>query len=295
MTGAPPSGDPDLIVVGDLLADIVVEAGALVRGGDVHGRVRIRPAGSGANAAVWATARGARVRVFGRVGEDLMGRLLRDSLASRDVEAELVVDPSMPTGAMLIVHEAGERSMVADRGANAGLSPTDLPDVLAAGAVLVSGYLLFHQGSEAAALAALERAEGPVIAVEASSWPLIEKYGADRFLAATKPATMLLANEREAETLTGSTAERAIDQLAGSYDVVVVKEGARGAVAITGGSKLTATAPEVVEADPTGAGDAFDGVLLAELARGSDLRAAMVEACLAGARSATSLDTWPER
>ncbi len=224
-----------------------------------------------------------------------MGRLLRDSLASRDVEAELVADPSMPTGAILVVREEGERSMVADRGANAGLSPTDIPDVLAAGVVLVSGYLLFHRGSEAAALAALERAEAPLIAVEASSWPLIETYGADRFLAATKRATMLLANEREAQSLTGSTGDRAIDQLAGNYDVVVVKKGARGAVAAANGTKLKATSPEVVEADPTGAGDAFDGVLLAELARGSDLRAAMAEACLAGARSATSLDTWPER
>ena len=52
MTGAPPSGPADLIVVGDLLADVVVDAGTLVRGGDVHGTVRVRPAGSGANAAV---------------------------------------------------------------------------------------------------------------------------------------------------------------------------------------------------------------------------------------------------
>jgi sugar/nucleoside kinase (ribokinase family) len=295
MTGAPPSGLPDLIVVGDLLADIVVEAGTLVRGGDVHGTVRIRPAGSGANAAVWAAAGGARVRMIGRIGEDLIGRLLRDSLASRDVEAELVVDPAARTGAMLVVREPGERSMVADRGANAGLSPADLPDVLAAGAVLVSGYLLFHPGSEPAALAALERAEAPLIAVEAASWPLLEDYGADRFVSATKWATMLLANEREAEVLTGATGEQALDELAGRYEIVVVKQGARGAVAATGGKRFTVVAPTIVEADPTGAGDAFDGVLLAEIAKGADLRSALSEACSAGATAAGSLETWPER
>jgi sugar/nucleoside kinase (ribokinase family) len=295
MISAPPFGVPDLIVIGDLLADIVVEAGVLARGGDIHGTVRIRPAGSGANAAVWAATRGGRVQLIGRVGEDLMGRLLRDSLASHGVEAELVVDPAARTGALLVVREPGERSMVADRGANAGLSPTDLPDVLAAGAVLVSGYLLFHPGSEPAALAGLERAEAPVIAVEAASWPLLEEYGADRFLAATKRATMLLANEREAEVLTGATADRAVDELAGRYDIVVVKRGARGAVAMTGGKRITVTAPEIVEADPTGAGDAFDGVLLAEVARGTDLQAALAEACSAGAKAAASLETWPER
>jgi sugar/nucleoside kinase (ribokinase family) len=295
MTGAPPSGLPDVIVVGDLLADIVVEAGTLVRGGDVHGTVRVRPAGSGANAAVWAAARGARVQLIGRVGEDLIGRLLRDSLVSHGVETELVVDPAARTGAMLVVRESGERSMVADRGANIGLSPADLPDVLAAGAVLVSGYLLFHPGSEPAGLAALERADAPVIAVEAASWPLLQEYGADRFLTATKRATMLLANEREVEVLTGSNGDRAIDELAGAYEVVVVKQGARGAVAMAGGKTVSGSAPEIVEADPTGAGDAFDGALLAELARGTDLQAALGEACSAGAMAAASLETWPER
>jgi sugar/nucleoside kinase (ribokinase family) len=282
-------------VVGDLLADIVVESGVLVRGGDVHGTVRVRPAGSGANAAVWAASRGARARLIGRVGEDLVGLLLRDSLAAREVEAELVVDPEARTGAMLVVREAGERSMVADRGANAGLSPTDLPDTLRAGAVLVSGYLLLHPGSEAAALAAFERAEARVIAVEASSWPLIEQYGADRFLAATRRATMLLANEREAEVLTGAPPDRAMEALTDHYDTVVLKRGRQGAVAMTGGEKLSAASPEIVEADPTGAGDAFDGVLLAELARGLELQAALAEACAAGAAAAASLETWPER
>jgi sugar/nucleoside kinase (ribokinase family) len=295
VTGVPPPREFDLIVVGDLLADVVVESGALVRGGDVHGTVRVRPAGSGANAAVWAASRGAHVSLIGRVGDDVLGRLLRDALAGRDVHAELLPAPGARTGAMLIVREAGERSMVADRGANAALSPTDLPNTLAAAAVLVSGYLLFHPGSEAAARVALERAQASVVAVEASSWPMIEEYGADRFLSTTKRATMLLANEREVEALTGSTGDRAVEQLAGSYETVVVKRGASGAVVMSDGAMMTATAPEVAEADPTGAGDAFDGVLLAELARGSDLQAALAEACSAGARAAASLETWPER
>jgi sugar/nucleoside kinase (ribokinase family) len=292
VTGAPP---PHLIVVGDLLADVVVEGRTLVRGGDVHGTVRVRPAGSGANAAVWAAGRGARVRLFGRIGDDLIGRLLYDALVERGVEPELIVDPASRTGAMLVVREAGERSMVADRGANARLSPSDLPEVLAAGAVLVSGYLLFHPGSEAAALAALERAEARFIAVEAASWPLLEEYGAERFLAATKRATVLLANEREAEVLTGAQGERALEELAGRNEIAVMKQGSRGAVAMAGGERVSASAPQVAEADPTGAGDAFDGVLLAELADGRDLGPALNEACAAGATAAASFETWPER
>src|SRR5205814_3101740 len=60
---------PDLIVVGDVMVDVTVEAGALIAEGDVHGEVRLRAGGGGANAAVWAAHRGAQVRLYGRVGD----------------------------------------------------------------------------------------------------------------------------------------------------------------------------------------------------------------------------------
>jgi sugar/nucleoside kinase (ribokinase family) len=51
----------------------------------------------------------------------------------------------------------------------------------------------------------------------------------------------------------------------------------------------------VAEADPTGAGDAFDGVLLAQLAAGRSPGDALQAACRAGAVVAASYETWPER
>jgi len=51
----------------------------------------------------------------------------------------------------------------------------------------------------------------------------------------------------------------------------------------------------VAEKDPTGAGDAFNGVLLAALVRGRSPGDALAEACRAGARVAASFETWPER
>ena len=63
----------DLIAVGDVMVDVHVQAPALKRGGDVHGRVRLQPAGTSANAAVWAAWDGATARVHGRVGDDWRG------------------------------------------------------------------------------------------------------------------------------------------------------------------------------------------------------------------------------
>src|SRR3990172_7879439 len=140
----------DVVTVGDVMVDVRVEADALEEGGDVHGRVMIRPGGSASNAAVWAAQAGARTRVHGRIGSDLAGALLREELIARGVEPALVMDPSADTGTMLVVHEPGERSMVADRGAGGHLQPQDLPELIEASAVLVSGYTLLFEPSHQA-------------------------------------------------------------------------------------------------------------------------------------------------
>lgn len=286
---------PDLIVVGDVMADVSVAADALVPGGDVHGEVRIRPGGGGANAAVWAAHTGANVILYGCIGDDLIGRTLAQAFRERGVNTSLVVRPDARTGSMLVVRQSGERSMVADRGANARLSAEDLPDRLRAGAVLVSGYLLYDSRSEPAAVAALARAEADLVAVDVASWPLLEAYGRGRFDAGAREANFILANGREAEVLTGLPPVEAARALAERYRWACVKLGGEGAVLATEDRVFTGSAPDVDEVDTTGAGDAFDGVLLAELARGADPETALREACAAGAKAASSADTWPQR
>lgn len=283
---------PDLIVVGDVMVDVSVEAGVLAKGGDVHGEVRLRPGGAGANAAVWAAHQGADVRLYGRVGDDLPGRLLADAVSAQGVDARLTVDPGARTGAMLIVREQGDRSMVADRGANARVSADDLPEAIEAEAVLVSGYLFFHSGSEPAALAALERARARFIAVDGASWPLLQAYGVERFLEATAPANVLLVNESEADMLTrgGSGGVRLED----CYRHTFVKMAERGAVHLSGDDRTSCRSAEVPVVDASGAGDAFDGVLLAWLARGGSVQDALDRACQAGRIVAGSLGTWPQ-
>jgi len=286
----------DLIAVGDVMVDVHVRAPALKRGGDVHGRVRLQPAGTSANAAVWAAWDGADVRVHGAVGDDLVGRLLRDALAERGVDPALTIEAGAPSGTMLVVVEAGERSMVADRGANALFAPDDLPASLDAGAVLVSGYLLLQESTTPAGLAAIDRASATFVGVEASSWPLVDTFGAGRFLSETTGAgaTVLLANEREAEILVGLSGTDAARALGERYRVACVKLGEKGAAMSFDGSLVEVAAEPIVEVDATGAGDAFDGVLLAALARAMEPEAALRRACQAGSLVASSADTWPE-
>jgi sugar/nucleoside kinase (ribokinase family) len=284
----------DVVTVGDVMLDVRVDADALEDGGDVHGRVLVRPGGSASNAAVWAAHAGARARVHGRVGTDTAGALIRDELMRRGVEPALVVDPAADTGTMLVVHEPGERSMVADRGANGRLAPDDLPERIEARAVLVSGYALLFEPTFAAASAALGRAQARFVAVDAASWPLLRDFGVDRFFDVTSRANTILVNEREAEILTGRRGDAAADVLAERFPVVCVKLGEAGAVMSWEGLVIRYGAVPIRELDPTGAGDAFDGVLLAQLAAGRSPGDALHAACRAGASVAASYETWPE-
>jgi sugar/nucleoside kinase (ribokinase family) len=283
----------DLVCVGDVMLDIRVDADTLRRGGDVHGRVLLQPGGTSANAAVWGAWAGATTRVLGRVGDDLQGRTLRAALSERGVDAAVTVDPEVATGTMLVMHEPGERSMVADRGANARLVPSDLPITIDAGAVLVSGYLLLQQPGREAGVEALRRADAPFVAVEGASWPLVEAFGADAFFEATAPANVLLANEREAEVLTGRSGADAASALGQRYRWAAVKMDARGAALCADGELITAPAEPIEEIDPTGAGDAFDGVLLTSLTLGGSPEEALASACHAGALVAATPEVWP--
>jgi ribokinase len=285
----------DVVTVGDVMVDVRVEASALEEGGDVHGRVLVRPGGSASNAAVWAAHAGATARVHGRVGGDMAGALVRDELVDRGVEPALALDQGAETGTMLIVHEPGERSMVADRGANGRLEPDDIPSRIDASAILVSGYALLFEPTTAAAVAALERANARFVAVDGASWPMLRDFGVERFFEATARANTILLNDREAETITGLRGERAADALGDRFTVVCVKQGEDGAVMSWEGLVIRSGSETITELDPTGAGDAFDGVLLANLAAGRSPGDALHAACRAGASVAASYETWPAR
>jgi sugar/nucleoside kinase (ribokinase family) len=284
----------DLVCVGDVMLDVRVDASQLAQGGDVHGRVRVQPGGASANAAVWAAWAGAEAGVIAAVGDDIAGRLLIDSLRERGVDVSGIRSaPRAPTGTMLVVHETGERSMVADRGANARLQPGDLPEDIEAGAVLVSGYLLLQDGTRESGAEAIRRARSRWIGVEAASWPLVDAAGADGFHALAAGATAVFANEREAASLTSLEPVEAAKALGERYGLACVKRGAEGAVMVLDGVEHRSSV-EAREGDPTGAGDAFDGVLLASIARGSDPDDALAAACHVGALVAGGGSTWPE-
>ncbi|HEY8558683.1 MAG TPA: PfkB family carbohydrate kinase [Actinomycetes bacterium] len=293
-----PETSPLLVCVGDLMVDVAVEAPALARGGDVAGAVRVGPGGSAANVAAWAVADGARARLAAGRGDDLGGRLLAAALAERGIG--LAPDGPAPSasGAMLVVMEAGERTFVADPGANLHLAEEDVTAAMdGADAVFVSGYPLLRPATVAAALAAAAAAgrAGLPAVVDAASWPLLDGGAGEPVLEAAALAGTLLANRDEAATLAGRPDPGvAGSRLAARVGTVVVKCGPEGVLVCVGDRPpLAVPAPAVDVVDVTGAGDAFAAAFLAARAGGAD----PFEAARAGTRLAaaavTTRGAWP--
>ena len=194
---------------------------------------------------------------------------------------------------MLVVVEEGDRSMVADRGANARLTAGRHARALDAGAVLVSGYLLLQEpGHDVRTGSAREgrRARSWRSRRPRGRWWSV---GAARFLDETAPATLVVRERRRGERPRRADRAAAARALGERYAIAAVKHGAAGAALSFDGTIVSATGEAVREVDPTGAGDAFDGVLLAGLARGDDPSAALAAACHAGALVAGSDGQWP--
>src|ERR1700757_2090382 len=151
-----------VVVIGDLMTDAVARATLpLARGSDTPANVTMHGGGSGANIAAWMAADGGDVAFVGRRGADIAGRNRDMELMGYGVDARLVMDPERPTGScvVMITHK-GDNTMLSDPGANAALSPDDLPkDLFTPGCHLhVSGYTLLNPGSRSAVLTAMERA-----------------------------------------------------------------------------------------------------------------------------------------
>jgi ribokinase len=247
---------PSVVAVGDLFLDVSVH------GAPGHGaRTSVHAGGSSANTAVWAAAVGARSSVIGRVGYDLAGGAVRAAIEGQGVHVLMSTDLERPTGTFVLA--GGDRFV--DRGANAGLTPAELPDTIEADAVVLSPYL-----EDATAAAAVDRSRARWIA--SVGRPL-------------RGANAVVLSEVESDEGVHLLAER--------FRLACVTLGALGAIAVLDGHEASVALPAVEALDPTGAGDAFAAALLVALCGEASLEEALAEAARCGALAAASPTGWP--
>src|ERR1017187_4434085 len=100
---------------------------------------------------------------------------------------------------------------------------------------------------------------------------------------------ILLPNEREALKISrAEDIETALARLPQKVRTVVVKMGARGAIAVRNSHRFNAPGVPTTVVDPVGAGDSFDAGFLHEFLRGADLTTCLAYGNLYGAFSTTA-------
>lgn len=288
---------PRVVCVGDLMVDVLARLpGPLAPGSDTPAPTTVHGGGAAANVASWLAYAAADVTFLGRVGDDALGRFAVAELECAGVTVAVTLDPDRPTGTVIVlVDPDGERTMIPDAGANAGLGtvPVELPDDVAL--LYVSGYALLGAGSRPFALAALEQARRrgcPVAADAASAAPLTPVAG--EFGTWLGPDVLVFANADEARVLTGATDPRqAARELGRRHGAAVVKRGAAGALWSDGEQLIAVRARPVRVVDSTGAGDAFAAGFLAAQLQGADVAGCLDAAVGLAARAVGQVGARP--
>ncbi len=283
-----------VIHTGQALVDLVVEVGAIPRrGGNVMAQSFTRYAGGSVSVLAAAARSGAEAVHAGAHGTGPNGDLIREALAAEGValSAEPVGDLDTAV-CVVLVEPTAERTFVTTLGAERQITPESLGSSapVAGDLVCVTGYSLLEPTREPL-LAWLESLEQGVQVVldPGAAFAGLEQSVRDRMLALTDVWT---SNAEEAHELTGleelTATLPAIAELLPDDAVVIVRDGPEGCYLFTGGGEVAYLPGYPQEpVDTNGAGDAHTGVLVAELAAGTDPHTACTRANAAGAIKVT--------
>ena len=256
--------------MGSVNVDLIVTGPHLPTPGEtVTGGVFSRSSGGkGANQALAARRHGANVALIAAVGEDSLAAEALALLRGEGIDLSGVATvASEPTGvALIVVDGAGENQIAVAPGANRLLDPSH---VQARG---FDAVLCQLEIPDRAILEIANQATGLMCINAGPARPLPE--------AALRRADVIIVNETEHAALR--------DQLTDFASLLIVTRGSRGADAYRAGAHVANAEPPIVDAiDTVGAGDAFCGTLVVELARGADVGDALARACEAGALATT--------
>ena len=289
MTSSPSS--PRVLVLGGINMGLITRAESLPAPGQTLRGERFysSPGGKGATQAVAASRLGARVRMVGRVGDDLFGPALLESLRSHGVDtADVAVDPEAASGVgVILVDRSGQNRVLATYGANLRCGGEQLRAVEAAlpeTDVLLLQMEIPFEVSLRAARAAREREVRVILDPAPAADIPAEAFAAFDIIA---------PNQSEAEHLLGVAVEdvESASRAAGlllerGAPAAVIKMAELGAYYRNVDEEGFVASFPVEAVDTTSAGDAFHGALAVALAEGG-LRDSVTFAAAAGALAVT--------
>ncbi len=285
----------NIIVVGSLNMDLVVQASRLPLGGETIMGTAFHeiPGGKGANQAVAMARLGASVKMIGKIGKDGFGTSLLSTLKVDGVDTTAVesVEGQSTGVALITLQESGENSIIVVPGANGEVTPEDIlrneAVIREAGIVVAQLEVPIETVAEAlktakdgGAFTILNPAPAQSLSQEILSHvDLLTPNETELALISEMPVTDMLSIRKAAQAL--------IDQ---GVKALVVTLGSEGSLYLNNkGESLYQKAFVVKAIDTTAAGDSFTAGLAVCINQGMAMSEALEFASKVGALTVQTL------
>jgi sugar/nucleoside kinase (ribokinase family) len=234
------------------------------------------------------SALGSKVGLITRVGGDALGQIALDRLRDAGVDLKFTHSTRFSTGLSVLLQHAARRRILTYGGTMTEMSfeNLDLDYLASAGHFHLCSFFL-QRGWVERIPEVLQhlKAAGLTISLDTNDDPA-DRWE-DGIHNALRMVDIFLPNEREACKIAGvEDVDEALRRLAERVPNVVVKMGAKGAMAISKGKRYSAPAENVKVVDAVGAGDTFNAGFLHKYVAG----AAFAE-CLAAGNAAAAYST----
>jgi ribokinase len=282
-----------IIVVGSSNVDLTVRVRRLPLPGEtIRGATLLRTnGGKGANQAVAAARLGADVVFITCLGNDASGGMLSAQFAADGIDTSCIKLSATPTGtALIFVDDNAENCIAVAPGSNNDLLPADID--AARSTMEGASYLLVQLVIPMPTVVrAVELAHSMGIKTIMNPAPM-NPVPEDLF----SRIWLITPNQTEAEQLTGvhveseDDAARAAEVLfAKGVKNVIVTMGSKGSLVCTPEGREFVPSRKVKAIDTTGAGDVYNGALVAALSQGKSLIEAARVATLASSIAVTRM------
>ncbi len=283
----------DIVVLGELNADLIFQNIARFpeMGKEILADEMTLTMGSASAILASNLARlGSQVGFAGKLGNDILGDLVLDSLEQRGVDSTGIIRSSdVKTGLTAVLSYPDDYAMITHMGAMVDLTFGEIdPDYLKSAKHLHVSSIYLQPGlrEQTKGIFQFAREHGLTTSFD-PGWDPEEQWERD-ILQSLQFVDIFLPNEQEALCISRENSlEDAVNTLKEYTDKILITRGSRGTFTFWEGKEITTTVYEVESVDTTGAGDSFNAGFLHAWLHGAEVHSALESAVACGAIATT--------
>ncbi len=248
------------------------EKSKIIKSETLNFKRNLASGGSAANTIHGLAMLGVDTGFIGSVGKDEIGDFFENDMKSASLNTYLIRRESVTGTAVALISTDSERTFATHLGAAVELEANDLNENIFSNydILYLEGYLIFNKPLVERACK-LAKKHNMKIALDLASYNVVDAKLDDFKEIIDKYIDIVFANEEESKSFTGGSPFEALDIIAESCEVAVIKIGKDGSLIKRGEEVLKVGTLQVKSIDTTGAGDLYASGFLYGYANGFSL------------------------